>query len=275
MTDTIGWDDIPDNTPRKSDQSSSKTEESLFMRFTSGDNTIRLVGKPIVRDIAWLPNPEVEGKNLKFVVPKEYKGRIETMGFDVRPNYIVCVFDRADTEAGITRLKILEKGVSVFQPFKTYFAKRKDKDGNPIDPGGKLGPDWSIEAKGTGRNTKYNIQPLDASPWTSDEAKLLKAKPEDNQDKPRGERGFFNENKGNYLLDLLYNTDKAAEKLEKYLKENSGLSNTSTENVDDYEDPASSIDEVGSLDDLPSIDENDESTTATAVTVESQLDEVF
>lgn len=240
MSKTLDWDKIP------ASQNSAKYEkdENLFMRLPHGDHKIRIVGKPVEVLVAWFPVKNKEGKtvNIKVVVPEDYKERVEANNIKVTKYYAINCFDRADTENGVTRLKILEKGGSIFNSFRKYF------DATGIPPGGKDGPDWVISADvpKDRRQTRYSIMPMpNSSPFTKEEKEFLK---KDGKDGPLGERGFIN-------LDEYYSDEKAAEELEKLLKKTSSF-----ENMD-------------SVDDIINDGDSDDSDSVPTETEESGTDE--
>jgi len=274
---TIGWDEIPDPTDVRKNSQNKNTgpkNSDLFLKLPQGVHRIRLVGKPLPLDLAFFPNPQNSGgkdktksETLKYLIPKEYIDRVKSLGVEVKDYYAICVFDRADTEAGITRIKILEKGLSVIKPFRNYAKYRKDTEGKSINPGGAQGPNWLIEVTSTGPNRyniSYDIQPLDSAPWSETEKEFLRRDPHDKQyeNLPLGERGKV-------ILEEYYDLAKAKERLEKFLTGNSGVSSASAENVSDYKEGAPKI-TIGSLDDLPSVDEDTEATVARQL-----RDEVF
>lgn len=277
MSFTCDWEEVDSPEKNKQKTQNTKGKNDIWMKLPEGEHQIRLVGKPVKRHVAWLPRLDDPNRNAKFLVPPEFVARIESAfpDIDIKMVYAICCFDRADTANGITRLKVLEKGNTIFEPFKMYKRKFKDKDGNPIEPGGKHGPDWSIEAsiktingKKEPRNTKYNIMPLQETPFTEAELKFLNQNPmdEENQKKPLGERGFYDEHKHPYVLKVLFNLDEHKKKLTEYFekRDNSGPLDSSEE-VSDFGGP----EEVTSLDDLTSPDKNN------STEVESQLEEVF
>lgn len=100
--------------------------------------------------------------------------------YNVEPStrYAVNVIDRSDN-----KLKILEIPPSVLKPVIAWW-KRRDKE-----PGGENGCDFSIAITGQKKNTRYEVLPLDITPFTAEEKtltekaydlkKLYKATPQD------------------------------------------------------------------------------------------------
>jgi hypothetical protein len=91
--------------------------------------------------------------------------------------YAVNVIDKTGLQEGeVGKLKVLEKGTSVFKHFAHY------KTVKSIDPAGKEGPDFSITVKipndSNGNpiklKTEYAVMPLDPAPFTEAEVKMIK-----------------------------------------------------------------------------------------------------
>jgi hypothetical protein len=261
---TIGWDEIPEPQEAKKSFSNKKgatsNNQDVFAKFPPGTHQIRLVGKPLPIDLAFFPNPQNPGgkdpsksKTIKYLIPKEYLDRVKSLGVEVKEYYAICIFDRTDTRAGITRVKILEKGLSVIKPFKQYAKHRKDADGKSVNPGSNSGPDWLVEVTKTGPNAyniEYAIQPLDPTPWSETEREFLNRDTRDKkyENLPLGERGKI-------ILEDFYDLTKAKERLEKFLSTNNGLSTAEVEDVADYSGKNDSK-KINSLDDLPPVDED-------------------
>lgn len=208
MSNGIGWDEIDD--PKTNNGGGDSSD--LFLKLSDGTHTVRLVGKPVVRYTAWI------GKR-KYVVPEEYINRLAAIDITARKTYAINVFDRADTAAGKTRFKILERGASVFSPFGTYFKEVIDEEtGKNVDPGGKDGPNWKIIVSvppGDKRRTTYKVMAMPkSSPFTKAEAELIrrpKTMTEEELKKlPLGERGLID-------LERFYDLNKAKEELDKVL----------------------------------------------------------
>ena len=221
---TISWGEIQPISSRGSGSGGS----NLFMRLGAGKHTVRLVHQPVRFYVAWI-------KGKKYIVPPDMVSRLESLGVEPRLTYASNCFDRADTAEGITRLKILEKGTSVFSHFQNYFNEVKDtKTGESVDPGGNSGPDWRVVvnvppgADGV-RRTKYDVIPLAPTPFSKEEIKLLaRGKPENKEqykDAPLGEKGLID-------LNAIYDEEKARQKLEPLLRGEAGLE-TATESVSD------------------------------------------
>ena len=196
------WDAVSDSIKTKGSRGGSGGGE-LFMKLTAGKHKVRLVGDPLMVNIAW-----VNGK--KFIVPEAYEERVSALA-DIRQSYAVNVIDRNDEKL---RFKILEKGPKVFSPIITQFNEVTDAEGNRIHPGKNSGQDWMIivDVPSDPRRTDYNVVPLAATPFTDAEKELISRTKdrEKYQDEPIGERGMID-------LVSIYSEEKAAEKLDELL----------------------------------------------------------
>jgi hypothetical protein len=90
----------------------------------------------------------------RVITHESYKGEDPAWkaGFYPRTCYAIHVFDRDDK-----KLKILEKGTSVFKVFASY------KKANDMNPSGKEAPDFQIDVEwpnGNKRQAKYTVFPL-------------------------------------------------------------------------------------------------------------------
>jgi len=240
----VGWGDVKTS---KTSDSGAKTGE-LFLKLDSGKHKIRLVGKPHEMWLCWI-------NKKKYVVPESYISRLEHIGCKPRLHYAINVFDRADTEKGLTRLKILEKGTQVFQHFSTYFNELE------IDPGSAKGPDWRIivDVPSDKRQTTYNALALGETPFTAKEIELLtrpkKMDEEELKKLPLGERG---------LIDLakFYSEENAAKQLDEILSKATG---TASDTVDEVAKKAGEEDSLDSL-----LGENDDDDGEEEVVVETK-----
>ena len=237
---SLDWSDIKPMDKKGSGGKSSGSSD-LFMALPDGKHQVRLVGKPIAIYTAWI-------KGQKYIVPENYVDRVRQYGVEPRLKYAICCFDRADTEKGITRLKILEKGNSIFSFFRTYFEDILDENGKNVDPGGTKGPDWKItvsvpEGKDAQRRTTYSIMPIRPVAFTEKEIEMLTRSndPEKWKEKPFGERGKIK-------LEQFYKIDDAAQKIEELLVELSGMKGSPSPSVgntvakDDDDDEGESLD---------------------------------
>lgn len=234
----VGWDSVKKSTKEGSGSRSGE----LFLKLSEGKHKIRLIGRPHEIYLCWI-------NKKKFLVPEKYISRLEHLGFKPRLHYAINVFDRSDTENGVYRVKILEKGTQLFQFFSTYYNELE------VDPGGKKGPDWRIivECPTTDkRQTTYSALAVGEKPFTKEEIDLItrpKTMSEDELKKlPLGERG---------LIDLVkfYNEENAAKQLDEMLAKASGTAS-------DSDDVDGISGEGGDGESLDSLLGGDEGTTA-------------
>ena len=281
-TSNPGWDVVPDGKKKSMggkgfEKGKSSYNADLFMKLPDGGHKIRLIGKaPHTIYVAWIPNPYkkdekvAKGKEskIKVIVPEAYIDRLKSINIIPRENYAMLCFDRKDTVAGITRLKILEKGSTVFRAFKGWGKAHAGDDGVFLSPGDLMkGPDWYIEATVPDNilETTYQFTNLEAKPISKLEAELLKRDPTQHEDKPLGERGLID-------LKKYYDTEKerGAKVLELFLKSNNSLEET--QSVDDFVGAKNSK-PIESLDDLPSSDDDVDEDDAEA-SIDEQLKDI-
>ncbi len=86
-------------------------------------------------------------------------------GLECNKKYIINVIDRADGQ-----LKVYEGPKSVFEVFGEW--KKESK----VEPGSKDGVDFSISAKGDGKERRYMTMPLSPAPFTDAEKTMIKEK---------------------------------------------------------------------------------------------------
>lgn len=250
----IGWGDVKKNSsPKKYSQVNST---DLFVKFTSGKNTVRLVGEPHEIYVCWMRNTE-SGKNEKYIVPKKggYIDRLKSLNLDVRKYYATNCFVLEDD---VVRLRILEKGPGIFESFYNWYSNFKypkghKNEGQNINPGGVDGPNFLIVAETpSGKNqnlrTNYSVMALQQSPFTKEQIEVLKrgkVDVEKYKDLPLGERGAID-------LSEYYNEERAEERLKKKLQEISGISSE-----DDSEEI--SVNQSSTVEDLLTNDEENSS----------------
>jgi hypothetical protein len=140
------WD-LDFSNENKGGEERKKTE---WMKFPKpGTYKVRLVG-PYV----WFYRHQkpFEGERVITDLTQKADDPAWQAGFYPRKTYAIHIIDRADG-----KLKILEKGTSVFNAFATY------KKVNDINPAGKEAPDFSIEVKwpdGNKFQAKYTVTAL-------------------------------------------------------------------------------------------------------------------
>jgi len=152
--------------PRDEDKQSGNGERKRieWMKFTKpGDYTIRLVGKYVKFLRHWDPFDD------KVVTHPDYKDADPAWkaGFYPRKTFAVHVIDRADG-----KLKILEKGASIFKYFSRF------RTINDVDPGGKDAPNFTITVEwpqGNKNAAKYTVMAAQKpAPLTEQEKEMVR-----------------------------------------------------------------------------------------------------
>lgn len=234
-----GWGAVKESTEKKTSKGGKNDQNTLFFRIPLKENTktkhrVRLVGGPVTFNTIY-------HNRKRYIVPDDYVERVRHAGFKPRDTSAIQVFDREDTKEGITRLKILEKGNSIFEYFETYHEDVTDDDGNPVNPGGPDGPDWIITADVPSdiKQTSYKCTAMAAKPFSEAELELLNLDPndEENKKKPLGQRGPID-------LHDFYNLEKAAKLLEAEVLSEGGLDEDDAEDVDDSSDDSDDDDDI-------------------------------
>jgi len=159
------WDEFEDKEKKVEDQSDKK--RLPFVKFDKpGDYTFRLVGGYVKFLRYWAPFSSKD----RVITHKDYLNEdpVYKAGFYPKETYAIHVIDRADG-----KLKILEKGRSIFKEFAKY------RTINDIDPAGKNGPDFVITVeipKGQRKSTKYTVTAkAKPAPFTQEEATMIMA----------------------------------------------------------------------------------------------------
>lgn len=132
-----------------------------FMQLKHGDNTVRLVGNHVKFRRHWAPF------SARVITHDDYKSQDPAWqaGFYPRETFAIHVIDRADG-----KLKILEKGKSLFKQFARY------NQVNDVNPAGKDGTDWVITVEGSGLQTSYSATAKSKpTPFTEEEIAMIKA----------------------------------------------------------------------------------------------------
>jgi hypothetical protein len=158
------WDnDFPADEQKGSKQQDRKSLP--FMKFEKpGDYTIRLVGAHVKFRRHWKPFSD------RIISHDTYEGKDPAWnaGFFPRETFAIHVIDRADG-----KLKILEKGRSLFKQFARY------KIVNETNPADKVGPDWVITVewpKGNKRQAKYSaVAKSKTNELSKEEIEMFKA----------------------------------------------------------------------------------------------------
>jgi len=145
----------------KSKGGGSTNKRTPFMQLKQGDNTVRLVGNHVKFRRHWAPF------SARVITHDDYKNQDPAWqaGFYPRETFAIHVIDRADG-----KLKILEKGKSLFKQFARY------NKVNDVNPAGKDGTDWVISVEGSGLQTSYSATAKSKpTPFTEAEIEMIKA----------------------------------------------------------------------------------------------------
>jgi hypothetical protein len=256
----IGWGDVKTKSDSPKNYTKGAGNSDLFVKLPVGEHEIRLVGEPHEIYIAWIKNPET-GANDKFIVPQKggYIQRLKALGVEVKKNYATNCFVISDDKV---RLRILEKGPSIFDSFSNWYhhftyPKGHKKEGQKINPGGVDGPKFLISAldppgKNSNQRINYSVIALQQTPFTKEQIEVLKREKIDAEkyaDLPLGERGKID-------LAKYYDEERAEEKLKNMHLELAGISkvdgNSDTEDApisgsDDESDSPAGSDDIGDL----------------------------
>ncbi|MFA7219429.1 MAG: hypothetical protein WC119_02915 [Synergistaceae bacterium] len=167
QADVGSWDtDFPPEEEKNKGNSNRNNRDRIpFMTFDKpGDYTIRLVGNHVRFWRHWQPFTQ------RVISHINYKDEDPAWqaGFYPRETFAIHIIDRADG-----KLKILEKGRSLFKQFARY------KIVNGENPAGKEGPDWVITVEwpnGNKRQAKYSATATSkTSVFTDEEIEMIKA----------------------------------------------------------------------------------------------------
>jgi hypothetical protein len=167
--DKGNWDD--DFRPREEKAAQTDQKKTEWMRFDGpGQYRVRLCGNYVKFYRWWSPF------TTRIITHLSWKDQDPAWkaGFWPRKTFAIHVIDRSDTDDAhpTGKLKILEKGNSIFSAFADY---RKVND---INPAGKDGPDFVIEVTwpdGNKRQAKYKVTAVaKPSPWSADEVAMIK-----------------------------------------------------------------------------------------------------
>jgi len=160
MGKLVDWDE---EVGGNKDRSSGKIN---LMKIDNGKKHVfRPVGKPICYYRHAL---KVDGRWQRIIVdvvddPEENILKIK-YNIDVQLRFAMNVIDREDKQ-----LKLYEFPPTVYNELKKF--KKYSKK----DPGGMEGSDIALTRKGMALNTKYDIEPLDPTPFTNEEKEMIKS----------------------------------------------------------------------------------------------------
>lgn len=166
------WDEDFQSPEQKAERNNSEERRKLdWIKFDKpGTYRIRLVGNFVRFHRWWSPF------TTRVITHLSYKDEDPAWnaGFWPRKTFAIHVIDRKDTDSEhpTGKLKILEKGASIFEVFANY------KRINSANPAGKSGPDFVIEVewpKGNKRQATYKVTAVNSiSEWTKEEVEMVK-----------------------------------------------------------------------------------------------------
>ena len=170
------WDEdfVQDNENKNSNSNSDKGDgpRAEWMKFDKpGSYQVRLCGTFVKFHRWWSPF------TTRLITHLSYKDEDPAWnaGHWPRKTYAIHVIDRKDTdeEHPTGKLKILEKGSSIFEVFANY------KRINGVNPAGKSGPDFIVDVKWPGGNKRqatYTVTPMmKVTEWTEKEVAMIKS----------------------------------------------------------------------------------------------------
>ena len=142
-----------DEDKKASSKGNNNEHPIQWMAFKkSGKYQVRLVGNYVKYQQWWEPF----GRGV-IVSPDDRNEASPTKaGFYPSTRFAILVLDKGDLdEDGVAKVKVLDKGPTVFTGFSEYYAN------NNINPAGKEGPDFIITVKNAGGlNAKYTVSPI-------------------------------------------------------------------------------------------------------------------
>lgn len=174
MSDIIAENGSWDEDFKKADDSAAQVQEKRaeWIKFDKpGQYRIRLCGNFVRFYRWWSPF------TTRIITHLSYKDSDPAWnaGFWPRKTFAIHIIDRSDVDDShpTGKLKILEKGSSIFDAFANYYRI------NNINPAGKTGPDFVIEVEwpnGNKRQANYKVTPvMKISEWTEQEVEMIKS----------------------------------------------------------------------------------------------------
>ena len=153
MAEAKSWAEVA-----QSESARRSTGDIVNLRLVSGTtSTVRFVGDPVkfFKYFVAGKSAVTEFNDAKCIIQRK---------FNIEPStrYAVNVIDRADG-----KLKILELAPSVLKPVIAWWKRRQH------EPGGESGCDFDITVTGQKKNTRYEVLPLDITPFTDAEKELI------------------------------------------------------------------------------------------------------
>jgi hypothetical protein len=142
--------------------------EIKYVKFAAGETIkVRLLSQPYFYDQYFLRKEDIGGdKDISIISPG--KGDpLPALGINPSSKCAVNVFNREEDN----EIAILRCGPSIYNSFVNWAKKNK------VNPGGKQGCDFEIDATGNGLKRRYAVTSLLQTPFTKEEVALLKDGP--------------------------------------------------------------------------------------------------
>jgi len=171
IAESGNWDEDFKTPEQKNENNNEDQKKVPWMLFDKpGEYRVRLCGNFVRFYRWWSPF------TTRLISHLSYKDQdiAWNSGFYPRKTFAIHIIDRNDTseEYPTGKLKILEKGSSIFEAFANY------KRINKINPAGKSGPDFVIEVEwpgGNKRQANYKVTPvMRISEWTEQEVEMIR-----------------------------------------------------------------------------------------------------
>lgn len=175
-TGIVDWAEI--DPPQSSSGGGENSGGVKYLRLEPGKSYIvRPVHKPMA---VYKYFNNLNGK-FRFAVvgdPENCPVRRDHQDLEPTLKYAINVIDRADGE-----IKVLEAPPSVFRGFRKWHEKTSKNPGS--ETGGDFGIDVEIPKGATKRQTRYDCQFVEPTPFSADEMKLIKGEVD-------GKHGLYN-----------------------------------------------------------------------------------
>jgi hypothetical protein len=162
--DYVQWDSVSKYNANADDAGSAKKVD--FLKLTSG-GTYRI--RPIYQPVRFWKYFNKKGDRLRTAICSDADTcSIRDRYPDLKKpslRYAAVVIDRADG-----KVKIIEAPKMVFSPLGNHMDVTGKNPGSSKD-----GYDFQIKVVGKGLNTRYEVTPINNTPLTADEMKLIQA----------------------------------------------------------------------------------------------------
>jgi hypothetical protein len=135
-----------------------------YVKFAAGETVrVRLLAKPYFYDQYFLRKEDIGGEKDISIISPGAGDPLPSLGINPSSKCAVNVFNR-DEEDDIA---ILRCGPSIYNSFVNWSKKNK------VNPGGKEGCDFEIDATGNGLKRRYQVTSLLQTPFSPEEKKKL------------------------------------------------------------------------------------------------------